>query len=143
MCISCVKSWIERGTKNEKLRTYGNKIDRKGVGGGGGYKNRILWKYIHFEFLGLRLQLIVFKTGKLTDVWRNNIFLWNNTISWFIWFLFILFIRFIQCYWKKNIVSIERDRPFPLKFWTKNRLFLRPQLSLESKTITNQQRIGC
>ena len=48
------------------------------------------------------------------------------------------------CYWKKNqIVSLERDRPFPLKFWTKNRLFLRPQLSLKSKTITNQERIGC
>jgi len=26
---------------------------------------------------------------------------------------------------------------------TKNRLFLRPQLSLKSKTITNQERIGC
>ena len=48
------------------------------------------------------------------------------------------------CYWKKHqIVSIERDRPSPLKFWTKNRLFLRSQLSLKSKTITNQQRIGC
>ena len=43
---------------------------------------------------------------------------------------------------KRQIVSIERDRPFALKFWTKNRLFLRPQLSLKTKTITNQQRIG-
>ena len=54
-----------------------------------------------------------------------------------------------KCYWavvtekKHQIVSIERDRPFPLKFWTKNRVFLRPQLSLKSKNITNQERIGC
>ena len=47
------------------------------------------------------------------------------------------------CYLKKHqIGSIERDRPFPLKFWKKNRVFLRPQLSLKIKTITNQQRIG-
>jgi len=43
---------------------------------------------------------------------------------------------------KHKIVSIERDRPFPLKFWTKNRSFLRPQLSLKIKTITNQEQIG-
>ena len=48
------------------------------------------------------------------------------------------------CYWKKHqIVSLERDRFFQLKFWTKNWFFLRPQLSLKSKTITNKQRIGC
>ena len=48
------------------------------------------------------------------------------------------------CYWKKHqIVSIERDRPFQLKFWTKNQLFLRPQVSLKSKSITNQEVIGC
>ena len=39
--------------------------------------------------------------------------------------------------------SKERDRSFQPKFLTKNRLFLRPQLSLKSKTITNQERIGC
>ena len=44
---------------------------------------------------------------------------------------------------KPQKVSIERDRFFPLKFWTKNRLFLRPQMSLKSKTNTNQERIGC
>ena len=44
---------------------------------------------------------------------------------------------------KHQLVSVERDRRFPLEFRTKNRLFLRPQLSLKSKTITNQQRIGC
>ena len=44
---------------------------------------------------------------------------------------------------KHQIVSIERDRPFLLKFCTKNGLFLRPQLFLKSKTITNQERIGC
>ena len=43
---------------------------------------------------------------------------------------------------KHQLVSIERDRPFALEFWTKNRLFLQPQLTLKSKTITNQQRIG-
>ena len=48
-----------------------------------------------------------------------------------------------KCYWaavtekKHQIVSIERDRSFAL-----NRLFLRPQLSLKTKTITNQQRIS-
>ena len=42
---------------------------------------------------------------------------------------------------KHQRVSIERDRPFPFKFWAKNRLFLRPQLSLKSKTISNQERI--
>ena len=48
------------------------------------------------------------------------------------------------CYWNKHqLVSIERDRPFALEFWTRNRFFLRPQLSLKSKTITNQERIGC
>ena len=30
-----------------------------------------------------------------------------------------------------------------VKFGTKNRLFLRPQLSLKSKTITNHQQLGC
>ena len=44
---------------------------------------------------------------------------------------------------KRQIVFIERDRFFPLQFWTKNRLFLRPQLSLKSKTIPNQERMGC
>ena len=54
-----------------------------------------------------------------------------------------------KCYWaavtekKRQIVSTERDHFFALKFWTKNRLFLRPQLSLKSKTITSQERIGC
>ena len=58
----------------------------------------------------------------------------------------ILYSKFILIHnmLKKNqLVSIERDRPFALEFWTKNRLFLRPQLSLKSKTITNQERIGC
>ena len=55
-----------------------------------------------------------------------------------------------KCYWaavtekkKHKKVSIERDCPFAVKFWTKNRLFLRPQLSLKSKTTTNQERRGC
>ena len=39
---------------------------------------------------------------------------------------------------KHQIVCIEKDRPFALKFWTKNRLFLRPQMSLKSKTNTNE-----
>ena len=36
-----------------------------------------------------------------------------------------------------------RYHTFSLEFLTKNGLFLRPQLSLKSKTITNQQRMGC
>ena len=44
---------------------------------------------------------------------------------------------------KHQLGSIEMDRPFALEFRTKNRLFLRPQLSLKSKTITNQEQIGC
>ena len=38
--------------------------------------------------------------------------------------------------------KLRRYHTFALEFWTKNRLFLRPQLSLKSKTNTNQQRIG-
>ena len=56
-------------------------------------------------------------------------------------FNFIFEIYFDSQHTEKN--SIERDRPFALEFWTKNRLFLRPQFSLKSKTITNQERIGC
>ena len=37
----------------------------------------------------------------------------------------------------------HRYHTFALKLWTKNLLFLRPQLSLKSKTNTNQQQIGC
>ena len=41
------------------------------------------------------------------------------------------------------MINNVRNHPFAHEFWTKNRLFLRPQLSLKSKTITNQERIGC
>ena len=40
-------------------------------------------------------------------------------------------------------VSIDRDRPFLLKFWTRKSVFSPATLSLKIKTITNQQRIGC
>ena len=48
-------------------------------------------------------------------------------------------------YWQKHqIVYMPRYKStFALEFWTKNRPFLRPQLSLKSKTNTNQQQISC
>ena len=45
---------------------------------------------------------------------------------------------------KHQLVSIERDRPFPfVQILNENRVILRPQLYLKSKTINNQERIGC
>ena len=62
--------------------------------------------------------------------------------SLYLWSLKIIFYSYFKGT-VHQIVSIERDRPFPLKLCKKNRLFLRLQLSLESKTFTNQPRISC
>ena len=48
----------------------------------------------------------------------------------------VAYKRLIYYFW-------QRYHTFALEFWTKNRLFLRPQLYLKSKTNTNHQRIGC
>ena len=60
----------------------------------------------------------------------------------YLWSLKIIFYSYFKGT-VHQIVSLEREYPFALKFWTKNRLFLRLQLSFKSKTFTNQQRIGC
>ena len=58
----------------------------------------------------------------------------------------------VQSFSKKAVAGEKADfsfrirkkvRSFALEFYTKNRLFLRPELSLKSKTYTNLQRIGC
>jgi len=67
------------------------------------------------------------------------------TINLCNWFNLIIPIIFVYPLYNNfsNIVCIERYHTFPLEFLTKNRLFLWSQLSLESKTNSNQQQIGC
>jgi len=58
----------------------------------------------------------------------------------------ILYSKFILIHYilEKTLNSVYREGPsLYARILNENGLFFRPQLSLESKTITNQEQIGC
>ena len=97
-CLCKKLNWTRH--ENEKLRAYGNKIDRRGAG----------TKIVYYEntfilnFSDCDCSWSSWKQESWQTFWLNFIFLWNNTISWFIqlsFLSFIQFIRFIQWYFNK------------------------------------------
>ena len=72
------------------------------------------------------------KTKKFKKLWHLQL-----TIRYYSLILFSKFFLIHDIRQKHQIVFMT----FALEFWTKNLLFLRPQLFLKSKTNTNQQRL--